>query len=479
VFATGSAPASCNAGTLLTAGIATSFIHTGLNNATTYFYRACTSDAVGNWTTGATVSAKPANQPPVADAGPSLTVPLGSAATLDGSDSSDPDGTIATYAWNFGDGHTAAPSASPSVSHTYASLGTYTVTLTVTDNGGATDTATTTVNVVPAGAGAFNWAKRFGGAGSQGVNSYSMAVDPLGFVVLAGSFSGSVDFGSGAPLTSAGSTDIFIAKYTLAGAHVWSKRFGDAGDDVAHGVKVDSKGNVIVVGSFNGTVNFGGGPITTPSLTTSDAFIAAFDKNGVHQWSKGYGSGFNDVGYAVAVDALDNVVVVGSFAGTIDFGGGNILRSSFSSLDVWLAKYTSAGALTWVKRFGGNADDNGYAVAIDKNGNILFTGSFDGSIDFGGGPLNTAGGTDIFLAKYSPAGAYVWANRYGGGGTDAGYAVATDSVGRVVLTGHFGDTVDFGGGTISSGGVFDTFLAKFSPTGAYHLGRRLRRFPRR
>jgi len=299
------------------------------------------------------------------------------------------------------------------------------------------------------------------------VNSYSMAVDPLGFVVLAGSFSGSVDFGSGAPLTSAGSTDIFIAKYTLAGAHVWSKRFGDAGDDVAHGVKVDSKGNVIVVGSFNGTVNFGGGPITTPSLTTSDAFIAAFDKTGVHQWSKGYGSGFNDVGYAVAVDALDNVVVVGSFAGTIDFGGGNILRSSFSSLDVWLAKYTSAGALTWVKRFGGNADDNGYAVAIDKNGNILFTGSFDGSIDFGGGPLNTAGGTDIFLAKYSPAGAYVWANRYGGGGTDAGYAVATDSVGRVVLTGHFGDTVDFGGGTISSGGVFDTFLAKFSPTGAY------------
>ena len=66
-------------------------------------------------------------------------------ATLDGTTSSDPDGTIASYAWTFGDGST---STAPSPSHLYAAAGTYPVTLTVTDDSGATAIASTTVTVV-------------------------------------------------------------------------------------------------------------------------------------------------------------------------------------------------------------------------------------------------------------------------------------------------------------------------------------------
>ena len=70
--------------------------------------------------------------------------------TVDGSGSSDPDGTIASYAWDFGDGATADGATA---SHTYAAAGTFTVTLTVTDNAGATGTTATPVTVVqpPAG----------------------------------------------------------------------------------------------------------------------------------------------------------------------------------------------------------------------------------------------------------------------------------------------------------------------------------------
>lgn len=68
----------------------------------------------------------------------------GLAATFDGSGSSDSDGTIASYAWNFGDGSTGI-GATPS--HSYGATGTYTVALTVTDNGGATGTVTHTVTV--------------------------------------------------------------------------------------------------------------------------------------------------------------------------------------------------------------------------------------------------------------------------------------------------------------------------------------------
>lgn len=67
--------------------------------------------------------------------------------TLDGSGSSDPDGRIVSYAWNYGDGTTAS---GPVVSKTFSVAGTYSVVLTVTDDGGATATSTNSIVVSPA-----------------------------------------------------------------------------------------------------------------------------------------------------------------------------------------------------------------------------------------------------------------------------------------------------------------------------------------
>ncbi|MFH1723863.1 MAG: PKD domain-containing protein [Elusimicrobiota bacterium] len=85
------------------------------------------------------------NLPPVAEAGPDQTVLLGLPAELDGSGSSDPDGTIASYEWDFGDGSPAG--SGQTASHVYGTAGSFTVTLNVTDDFGdsATDTLTVTV----------------------------------------------------------------------------------------------------------------------------------------------------------------------------------------------------------------------------------------------------------------------------------------------------------------------------------------------
>lgn len=87
------------------------------------------------------VGAPAPNQPPTAEFTPTVS---GLGVSVDASASTDPDGAIASYAWQFGDGGTAS---GVTATHAYASAGTYPVTLTTTDGAGATATSTTSVTV--------------------------------------------------------------------------------------------------------------------------------------------------------------------------------------------------------------------------------------------------------------------------------------------------------------------------------------------
>ena len=106
------------------------------------------TDDEGFWsnpaTTTASITGPQTNAPPVSNPKDSYTGSTGQPVSFDGSGSSDPDGTLVTYDWDFGDG-SSGTGVSPS--HAYQAAGTYTVTLIVTDDGGLTDTATTTAVV--------------------------------------------------------------------------------------------------------------------------------------------------------------------------------------------------------------------------------------------------------------------------------------------------------------------------------------------
>jgi hypothetical protein len=86
------------------------------------------------------------------------------------------------------------------------------------------------------------------------------------------------------------------------------------------------------------------------------------------------------------------------------------------------------------------------------------------TIDFGEGPITGDGWYNIFLAKYDPEGSYLWAKQYlGGGGNAIGRAVAADSNGNILTTGDYEVSVNFGGTTLTSPGGSDTYLAKVTP----------------
>jgi len=287
-----------------------------------------------------------------------------------------------------------------------------------------------------------------------------LATDHAGNVIVVGALAGSIDFGGGNVVTSIGSADIFIAKYSAQGVLQWVKRLGTALSNTAHGVAVDSQNNIIVTGDFSSSVDFGGGLVT--SFGGQNIFVVKYSSSGGYIWAKGFGAG-GDHGYAVAVDGSDNVVLGAATGGSLNFGG--VALINLGSYDGVIAKLSAAtGATMWAKEVGGSGTDYVFGLAVDRSGDVVATGQFGGG-NLGGG--NMAGGG--FVAKYSGTnGSYRWAKvASASSGAPSGNAVATDpNTGNIFVTGGFSGSADFGGGPISTlygGGLF---VAAYGPTGS-------------
>jgi hypothetical protein len=318
-------------------------------------------------------------------------------------------------------------------------------------------------------AGDLLWSLTFAGTAMvQGSTIFALTTDSSGNVFVTGYFSGTMDFGNGTiPIVSTGYTDIYVAKFSPAGLCLWARSFGsntpdNPGWEAGHGIALDRSGNVIVAGNFLGTVNFGGGPLT--SAGGQDIFVLKLSPTGGYVWAKRAGSSNSDSATGVAVDASNNIFVTGFFYGSADFGGGSV--ASHGGQDAFLVKYDANGNYQWENNFGGYYYNAGQSVAVDSHGNPVVTGWYEYTADFGGGPVTSAGEKDIFIAKYSATGGYLWSHTPGSSMiSESGYGVTCDQNDNAILTGCFANTVDFGSGPMTSNGSFDAFVAKYSSSG--------------
>ena len=305
--------------------------------------------------------------------------------------------------------------------------------------------------------GAVEWSHGFGDSAPQG--PILSAVTATGDLALAGAFFSSIDLGGG-PLASAGGLDIFVAKLASDGTSAWSRRLGDSAPQQAQGLAVDPAGNLILSGVFSGNIDFGVTKLTGAGGT--DIFVAKLDPDGTPIWAKQFGDDKNQQNAVVAVDGSGNILVSGGFEGSIDLGAGPMV--SAGSSDVFVAKLDPNGKHLWSKRFGDTQEQVGLSITFDSQNNVLLAGSFVGALDFGGGPLASAGGHDVFLAKLDTLGDHVWSKRFGDGAEQYVSAVASDSTGAVLLAGYFTGALDLGGGPMQAKSAFaDGFVAKFSP----------------
>jgi hypothetical protein len=306
------------------------------------------------------------------------------------------------------------------------------------------------------------WSKSFGQVGAEA--STDVAVDASGNVYLTGYFNSTVNFG-GSALFAVGGFDMFLAKFNSLGVHQWSKNFGSGSDDFAYALTLDPSSNVIITGTYRGTTPITWGGANFGGFGLNDTFLAKFNSAGTHIASVVFGGTGNEFGGDVGTDAAGNVYLTGYFENTVNFGGGALV--SAGSQDIILAKYDANLVHVWSKRLGSTGSDIAYSLSVNPTGEVQVTGAFNNTVDFGGGGRVSGGGSDVFLARYSSAGTHLWSHSYPGASNATGYSLSVDGTGRIFMAGTFAGAMDLGGGTLTSAGLDDIFVGQFTSGGAH------------
>ena len=291
-----------------------------------------------------------------------------------------------------------------------------------------------------------------------------LAVDESGNVFVTGIFSGSEKFGGDEPVNFGGGTDIFLASFTPEGDHRWAEGFGGRHGDYSGDVAVDSSGNVYLTGCFQDPVTFGGDDLSY--VGSRDIVLASFTSDGVHRWSRSFGSEGDDRGLGVAVDGSGNVYFTGFFEYSVNLGGDDL--EALRGYDIFLASFTSGGVHRWSRNFG---TGSAYGVAVDGSGNVYFTGTCGNTVNFGGDDLGSPGEGHIFLASFTSEGTHRWSQSFGAEGSNQGMSIAVDGSGNIHLTGSFQNAVNFGGVDLRNMGNMDVFLASFTTDGVHRWSR--------
>lgn len=323
--------------------------------------------------------------------------------------------------------------------------------------GGEGGTTTTSTGTGGSGAACSSFAQRWGGdAATNEARIAGAVVDAAGGAIVAGELVGTVNVGAQG-LASAGGADALVVRLTEGGSVAWAKRLGATYDDRAKGVAAMPDGGAVIVGSFDGVVDFGGAALT--SIAGPDAFVLRLDGAGQLSFVLQF---INADARVVTVDDAGDILVAGDFVGMSSFG--QIPLASVDS-DVFVARISPGGEVLAAQRYTFEAKPGALAIAAGA-GRTYLTGSFQGSVDFGAGPLASAGSRDVFFARLDDALSPVLVKRFGDDTSQEARAVAVLPDGSAALAGSFRGTLDLDGAALVADTQDDAFVARLDEDGA-------------
>ena len=212
------------------------------------------------------------------------------------------------------------------------------------------------------------WLRRFGG--TQDSRALALSVNLAGNIFVAGFLTGQASFGS-IFVTSVGAQDGFVAKLDSAGTPIWVRTIGASATDWASGVGSSADGSVYVTGRFN---------------AGNEEFVNKYSASGTLLWTQ------QDGGGAIAIDAS------GYAYATAYTGQTHAVFQPHYAAPNLISVYSPAGNLTGTVTATGTPTNYVYAVALDGVGNLNVLGFFNGTAMFGGTTLRSQG-DDLWIAR--------------------------------------------------------------------------------
>jgi|GEM_PF-6756004 len=259
------------------------------------------------------------------------------------------------------------------------------------------------------------WAKSAGGSEAFDLGA-GIELDKKNNVFVTGRFSGRSVFGKNTKfetvIVSNGDADAFVARYSSSGALKWVVGVGGTGFDEGNDIDIRN-GKSVVVGTFTGVATFGttsGPTLQRTGMGMDNIFVARYNRAGRLLWANDMfmddnPNFFQDIGYGKYQESC----VMSNYNGNATFGFGTADEVNLSTGDpnMFFACFSGNGTFKWAADDPAtiNAGTTFSAPAITSKGEILTTGGFLNSTDFGPGDTNETtltsdGARDIFLAKY-------------------------------------------------------------------------------
>lgn len=325
--------------------------------------------------------------------------------------------------------------------------------------------------------GQLSWASYYGGSDND--YCYEIAITKQNNIIIAGLTGSPSGIASANAFQDSiwGTTDAFVVKLNSAGVRLWATYLGGNLSDYGYGITSDQNENIILSGYSNSQL----GATTTGAFQTensggNDGLLAKFTSNGDLLWSTFYGGYGNEYANGVTCDLDGNIYLTGFTSSSNNIASPNAFQESISGIgtsdDAFLVKFNSNGQRVWGTYFGGQGNEDGRSVFVDKYGHLYLTGSTHSSQNIASSNAFQTiykGDGDGFLAKFDTSGQKIWGTYIGDEGNDYSNDVTIDNSGKILICGFSSSETGLSTSNthqaINRGGT-DAFLTKFDTSGA-------------
>lgn len=241
--------------------------------------------------------------------------------------------------------------------------------------------------------------------------------------------------------------DGFICKIGPSGDRLWSTYYGGDNKESVYGITTDINMNIYCVGASNSDNLSTTGIHQEEHKGKDDAYILKLTDEGIKIWCSYYGGESYEIGNAIKLDNNENIIVTGHTMSHNNISTNGSTLQDEILFDAFLAKFSINGELLWGTYYGGKEIDEGIDLAIDANNNIYLLGhtcSKQGIATKDAFQKAYSDWGDAFIAKFDSNGVVVWGTYYGNkyfemaSSSNTGYygGIGLDSEENIIITGY-------------------------------------------